>query len=207
MPIIPDNKDWTWVLSRPCPECGFNASAATPATVPGIVAGMLPRWRAALLRPDAQERPDDATWSVLEYACHVRDVFTLFDQRLALMLTEDDARFENWDQDLTAIEKDYANDDPARVSAALTAEGEQIARSFAHVGEEQWERKGTRSNGSEFTVLTLAQYFLHDVVHHLHDVEGERVEGERVDGERVEGERVEGERVDGERVDGERVDG
>ena len=20
--IVPDNKDWTWVLDRPCPECG-----------------------------------------------------------------------------------------------------------------------------------------------------------------------------------------
>jgi hypothetical protein len=172
MPIIPDVKDWTWVLSRPCPECGFNASAATPATVPGAVASMLPRWRAALRRPEASERPDDATWSVLEYACHVRDVFTLFDHRLALMLNEDDARFDDWDQDLTAVEKDYANDDPAGVSASLTCEGEQLACSFARVREEQWERKGTRSNGSVFTVLTFAQYFLHDVVHHLHDVDG-----------------------------------
>ena len=27
MPIVPDDKDWTWVLERPCPECGFDASA------------------------------------------------------------------------------------------------------------------------------------------------------------------------------------
>ncbi|HEY5013683.1 MAG TPA: DinB family protein, partial [Acidimicrobiia bacterium] len=25
--ITPDTKDWTWVLERPCPECGFDASA------------------------------------------------------------------------------------------------------------------------------------------------------------------------------------
>ena len=23
MTIEPDTKDWTWVLDRPCPECGF----------------------------------------------------------------------------------------------------------------------------------------------------------------------------------------
>lgn len=172
MPIIPDIKDWTWVLQRPCPECGFDASAATPATAPGIVESMLPRWRVALRRPDVTERPYGNTWSVLEYACHVRDVFTLFDHRLDLVLNEDDARFDDWDQDLSAVEKDYASADPAEVSAELTAEGEQIAASFARVTEEQWTRKGTRSNGSEFTVLTLAQYFLHDVVHHLHDVDG-----------------------------------
>jgi hypothetical protein len=88
------------------------------------------------------------------------------------MLSDDNARFENWDQDGTAVEKDYANADPAVVSAELTAEGKQIAESFAGVKEAEWGRLGLRSNGSEFTVLTLAQYFLHDVVHHLHDVDG-----------------------------------
>jgi hypothetical protein len=171
MPIIPDTKDWTWVLQRPCPECGFDASAATPATVPATVAGMLPRWRAVLQRPDARARPDENTWSVLEYACHVRDVFILFDRRLSLMLTDDDARFDDWDQDRAAIENDYASADPAVVAEELAAAGERIAASFAGVPQDRWGRRGTRSNGSEFTVLTFAQYFLHDVVHHLHDVE------------------------------------
>jgi hypothetical protein len=172
MPIVPDEKDWTWVLTRPCPECSFEASTVTPSTVPGSIDNMLPRWRAVLRGPDVAERPNDHTWSPLEYACHVRDVFSLFDQRLNLMLESDDARFENWDQDRTALEKDYANSDPAVVSAELTAEGKQAAESFARVREAEWGRKGLRSNGSEFTVLTLAQYFLHDVVHHLHDVDG-----------------------------------
>ncbi|WP_258805634.1 DinB family protein [Pseudarthrobacter sp. NS4] len=172
MPIVPDEKDWTWVLSRPCPECSFDATTVTPSTVPGNIENILPRWRAVLRRSDVAERPNDNTWSALEYACHVRDVFSLFDQRLNLMLDSEDARFENWDQDQTAIDRDYANADPAVVSAELTAEGKQAAESFAGVREAEWGRKGLRSNGSEFTVLTLAQYFLHDVVHHLHDVDG-----------------------------------
>ena len=45
-----------------------------------------------------------------------------------------------------------------------------MAARFDAVTPEQWGRSGRRSNGSEFTVLTLGQYFLHDVVHHLHDV-------------------------------------
>ncbi|MDQ0826334.1 hypothetical protein QFZ60_002507 [Arthrobacter sp. B2I5] len=172
MPIVPDAKDWTWVLSRPCPECSFNASTATPSTVPGSIESMIPRWRAVLRRPDAAQRPDDDTWSALEYACHVRDVFALFDQRLNLMLAEDGARFEDWDQDRTAVEKDYANAEPSEVARELVAEGHQAAEAFAGVREEDWGRRGLRSNGSEFTVLTLSQYFLHDVVHHLHDVDG-----------------------------------
>ena len=172
MPIVPDDKDWTWVLARPCPECSFDSSTVTPSTVPGSIENMLPRWRAVLRRPDAAERPDDSTWSALEYACHVRDVLSLFDQRLNLMLDSDDARFADWDQDRTAVEKDYANADPALVSAELAAEGKQAAESFAAVRGSEWDRKGLRSNGSEFTVLTLSRYFLHDLVHHLHDVNG-----------------------------------
>ena len=33
-----------------------------------------------------------------------------------------------------------------------------------------WQRRGLRSDGSEFTVETLGRYHLHDVVHHLYDV-------------------------------------
>ncbi|WP_458689292.1 hypothetical protein [Nocardia tengchongensis] len=27
MPIVPDAKDWTWVLERTCAECGFDSMA------------------------------------------------------------------------------------------------------------------------------------------------------------------------------------
>lgn len=112
-------------------------------------------------------------WSPLEYACHVRDVFTLFDQRLHLMLDEDDARFANWDQDVTAVEERYGAQDPAVVAGALAAAGERLAASFAAVTPDQHARTGLRSDGSSFTVTTFAQYLVHDPVHHLWDVTGE----------------------------------
>jgi len=31
-------------------------------------------------------------------------------------------------------------------------------------------RTGRRSDGAEFTVDTFARYFVHDPIHHLHDV-------------------------------------
>ena len=33
--IEPDTKDWTWVLDRPCPECGFEASTRDRRPDPG----------------------------------------------------------------------------------------------------------------------------------------------------------------------------
>lgn len=37
-----------------------------------------------------------------------------------------------------------------------------------------WERTGLRSDGAQFTVLTLGQYLVHDPVHHVWDVTGVR---------------------------------
>ena len=42
-PITPDTKDWTWVLDRPCPECGYDASTVAVADLrqPALRAGRL----------------------------------------------------------------------------------------------------------------------------------------------------------------------
>jgi hypothetical protein len=172
MAIVPDNKDWTWVLERSCPDCGFAASETTPVTAAASIGPLLPRWQAVLRRPGVAERPDEDTWSPLEYACHVRDVFALFDYRLSLMLQQDNPVFANWDQDLAAEEERYLEQDPAEVSTALVQAGEDLAEAFSGVRPDEWDRRGRRSDGAEFSVRTFSGYFLHDVVHHLHDVDG-----------------------------------
>lgn len=169
--IAPDTKDWTWVLQARCPECGFAASDVDPAGIGGTVRDLVPRWVAALHRPDARERPAADVWSPLEYGAHVRDVLRLFDERVRLMLDQDDPLFANWDQDATALADRYDLQDPAVVAEELAASAEGTAGTFDAVAAEQWDRTGRRSNGSVFTVRTLGQYFLHDVVHHLHDVD------------------------------------
>jgi hypothetical protein len=128
------------------------------------------KWLPVLRRPDVSRRPHPATWSPLEYACHVRDVFERFDQRLLLMLTEHNPQFPNWDQDQTAVEQRYSEQDPATVASDLVAAGEQLALRFEGVQGAQWQRPGRRGDGANFTVDTLARYLLHDPVHHLHDV-------------------------------------
>ncbi|NCT92405.1 DinB family protein [Cellulomonas sp. APG4] len=169
-PIEPDTKDWTWVLQQPCPECGLDASSIRGTSLSHLVPAWVERWQDVLERPGATSRPAATVWSPLEYACHVRDVFTVFDERVRLMLTEDAPTFPNWDQDETALERRYADQAPALVSDELAEAGAAIAARFASVDGEQWQRPGLRSNGSAFTVETLGQYFAHDVVHHLHDV-------------------------------------
>lgn len=172
-PIEPDTKDWTWVLERPCPECGFDAASVDVTRTGDAVRAMLPAWGEELAKPDASLRPSADRWSPMEYACHVRDVFSIFEARLALMLDQDDPEFPNWDQDQTAINDDYANQTAAVVAAELDQAGRQVAVAFDAVADDQWERTARRSDGATFTVDTFARYFLHDPTHHLWDVSEE----------------------------------
>lgn len=170
--MVTDSKDWTWVLQRPCPECGFEAEEVAPAELPELVRRTAGSWRHVLAGSDVAARPSADVWSPLEYACHVRDVFRIFDGRLAQMLAEDDPLFLNWDQDETAVVERYDEQDPATVATELTEAAERIAASFAAVGAEQWSRRGRRSDGASFTVASLGRYFIHDPIHHLTDVGG-----------------------------------
>lgn len=170
MTILPDTKNWTWVLEQVCPDCGFDASAAEVHSIGVLVRRCAAPWPALLADDNSRLRPIPEQWSALEYGCHVRDVFRLFDQRLLLMLEHDDPTFSNWDQDATAIDERYDLQAPTTVSAELLAAGENLADRFDSVVDGQWQRTGRRSDGALFTVESFARYLLHDPVHHLDDV-------------------------------------
>ncbi|WP_117208186.1 DinB family protein [Allorhizocola rhizosphaerae] len=169
--IVPDTKDWTWVLQRPCPECGFNASGIGRSDIPTVIRENAEAWQDVFRAGGelhVRRRPD--VWSPLEYACHVRDVFRIYEYRLGLMLSQDDPHFPNWDQDATAVQERYGEQDPAKVIVELGLAAESVAAAFARVEGDQWARTGNRSDGARFTVESIGRYFVHDPIHHLHDV-------------------------------------
>jgi hypothetical protein len=168
--ITPDAKDWTWVLTRPCPECGFDPRAFPREQVGAMTRENAAAWPALLRGGRVAQRPEPQVWSALEYACHVRDVFQIFDERLRLMLTVDGPRYANWDQDETSVEDRYAEQDPGAVADELQAAAATLADRFDSVVGDQWSRTGYRSDGADFTVESFARYFIHDPVHHLREV-------------------------------------
>jgi hypothetical protein len=174
MTITPDSKDWTWVLRRPCAECGLDVRTFARSEIAVLLRANASAWRSPLAAADASRRPRPDKWSALEYGCHVRDVFRLYDYRLGLMLGEDDPLFANWDQDETAIASRYDSQDPAIVADELVAAGAVLADRFDLVTAEQWQRPGRRGDGASFTVETFGRYFIHDPIHHLWDVTGVR---------------------------------
>lgn len=171
--IVPDDKNWTWVLEKPCADCGFEASLFDITNTGEALRDQAARWVVVLQQSNVNVRPTSGVWSPLEYACHVRDVFRKFDERLALMLNEIDPAFENWDQDATAIENRYDLQNAAVVANELQEAGISLADRFDSVAGEQWSRTGFRSDGSAFTVESIAKYLMHDPVHHLWDVGAE----------------------------------
>ena len=172
--LTPDDRDWTWVLERPCPECGFVAAEFDPRSAGDALRRNARSWSTVLARPSetARARRSPNRWSDLEYAAHVRDVNRLYLERLRLMLTEDDPLYADWDQDATAVEDEYHAQDPAVVSRELLEAASALGAAFDSVEDAQWRRPGRRSDGASFTVDSFARYLVHDPIHHLWDVTG-----------------------------------
>jgi hypothetical protein len=170
MPIVADTKNWTWVIERPCSDCGFDASRYADADIAPAILDNARSWPAVLARPTVRDRPNDSTWSPLEYAAHVRDVMSVYRERLRLMVETDDPLYPNWDQDETAVAEKYNEQGPAVVGVQLGANAEDIAAAFDVLTLAQWQRLGRRSDGASFTVSSMAKYMAHDLVHHRWDV-------------------------------------
>lgn len=168
----PDEKDWTWVLEAVCPECEYDVRDFDRTRIGTMIRANAADWVALLTDANKalRQRPDPQTWSPLEYGFHVRDVYELYDYRLSLMLDQEGPHYPNWDQDQTAVDKNYNAADPAVVSTELVEQAEALASRFETVSGDQWDRTGYRSDGAAFTVESFARYLIHDPIHHLWDV-------------------------------------
>ncbi len=166
-----DSKDWTWVLQRPCSECGFDGPNFLRSDIASTIRAQATRLAELARSPLVASRPAATTWSAHEYLCHVRDVYELYAFRLDLMLTEDDPLYPNWDQDETAANDVYTEQDLGEAVEALVANGHRLAAMFDGLADEQWDRPGRRSDGAGFTVDTFGRYLVHDPHHHIWDIE------------------------------------
>ena len=169
--IEPETKSWMWVLERKCDECGFDTRAFSSDEIAGLSRCAGEPWPTLLADPLVRLRPRDDRWSALEYGCHVRDAFRLGCYRVQRMLQEDAPKFDNWDQDATAVSDHYDREDPLVVAADVVEAANAFADLYDRVSADQWERTGLRSDGSLFTIDSFGRYFVHDPMHHIVDVQ------------------------------------
>ncbi len=170
-PARPDTRDWTFVISEPCPECGFTPQGR-PETVGAWLRDAATRWQAVLARPGVTVRPEPDVWSPLEYACHVAELSQIFARRVEQMGDTENPTFSDWDGERAAVDGDYNARDPRLVASGIDAALRQAAGLFDRLDAEAWSRPGMRGDGKRFTITTLADYWLHEVHHHLADVGG-----------------------------------
>jgi hypothetical protein len=162
----------------PCEECGFVYDDLAGADAPAALRAFARRYRAPLTRflpgedGDAlvRRRPAPETWSALEYAAHMRDVFGNYDRWVQQILLEDRPALEGPTPDELAVERRYNDDDPRAVADAVAANAESLAATFEKVPDDGWERVGVRWGHEERSVLLHARRAVHEGNHHLLDI-------------------------------------
>jgi S-DNA-T family DNA segregation ATPase FtsK/SpoIIIE len=163
-----------------CEECGFDGESLSPADATTALRSFARRYRAPLTRflpaedGDAivRQRPDPSTWSALEYACHVRDVFDVYATRVQRTLVEDTPTFESMDRDGRAERDRYNEQDPGAVADQLAANAERLAELLDGVDADDWERTAVNPypEPAPRTLLWMARNVVHEGSHHLLDI-------------------------------------
>ena len=118
-------------------------------------------------------RPGPRTWSALEYACHIRDVFLTQRERVYLTLVEDCPSFAPMHREERASLARYATEEPTDVGRELKVAAELLARAFEGLDQAQWQRRCIYNfpEARERTVLWLGRHAVHEGEHHLRDVD------------------------------------
>ncbi|WP_436796237.1 DinB family protein [Actinospongicola halichondriae] len=163
-------------MTDPCPECQFDGDSVED--VAGEIDALGRKYGAPLTRFLPGEdgpallrtRPAPDVWSPLEYACHVRDVLGLFEERTRLMADQPGVRFASWDHDAAVTDDAYNDSDPTVVAAEIADATSRYAATLRALGGDQWASSGERSDGEIFTIDSLARYGLHEAKHHQLDI-------------------------------------
>lgn len=160
-----------------CEECGFAYSSVGAPDAPSAIRAFARRYRAPLTRflpgedGDAllRTRPQEGTWSALEYAAHVRSVFAAYERWIRQTLAEDRPVLEGPGPDEGAAAGRFNEQDPETVAGELAGNAERLAATLETVPEEGWARVGLRRD-EERSVLFTAQRAVHEGNHHLLDI-------------------------------------
>jgi len=157
-----------------CERCGLAYPSLDVDTCLGLVAestatlaGLLPGLAEATLR----QRPAPGVWSVVEYACHVRDVLLTFAVRVHRGVVEEQPRLDPMYADWRAERFGYAAMPLDVLLVELGAAATGFAAEVGTVPDDAWDRTVVRRPTEVRTVRWLVRQAAHECVHHLADVQ------------------------------------
>ena len=140
----------------------LSALRETPKRLASLIGGVPDE---ALRRKPAPEK-----WSMLEIACHLRDVEQLFLERYVKMANLDRPALRMMSQDQLAVALKYNEDDPAAVTRefqALRAETLALLSALAH---QSWQRAGLHPTRGEFSIAGQVDIQVRHDTNHLNQI-------------------------------------
>ena len=166
LPLLPEE-------DHHCESCGLRYGDLTTAAALGLIRSYPTRYRRRLqhLPVDVlRRRPTSWVWSALEYACHVRDVYDVYDTRIRRTLTEHEPTLEPMRNDERAEHRAYNQQSLAAVLLDLERNVDRFAALTSEISEPQWRRSAVRLPRERRTVLWMVRQAAHEGLHHLHDI-------------------------------------
>ena len=160
----------------PCAECGFDPGDLRPGDMATAVRSFGKRYRTPLSRGlpgedlDAVVRrsPGEGVWSALQYAEHVIDIFTVFDDRVRCAL--DDREPAEPVVDWEGKVADAPDRDRAEVADDLADRADDLAITLAELNADEWDLPALTGRGRQVTVFDVATIVVHEGSHHLLDM-------------------------------------
>lgn len=163
-----------------CEECGFVYGEHRPEDLADVLNGLACDFGERLRTGSDGERArllsrrvSPEVWSVVEYACHVRDVLLVQRGRLILGLVEGRPSFAPMYRDERVTLAGYAEEAPETVAAQIEMAASLAARAFGKVDEAGFGRRCLYNypKRQERTLGWLAQNTWHEMTHHLDDID------------------------------------
>ena len=140
---------------------------------PSILA-LLPRWASILMCPGVASTAGAPTSSVLERAVHVRDLVGGVAVRLGGMLHEGHPLLADWSghggATTGAPAAPGAAPDPVQVAVDIEDAGRAVAARLRALTLDSVPREEAGAQDVPAAVVVLARRVVHDLSHHLHEV-------------------------------------
>ncbi len=169
-----------------CEQCGFDYDSLPIADAPSALRLGAERLAEDLFSGDdssIHSRPEPGTWSVVEYACHVRDVIIVSRERILLALVEKAPQFLPMYPEERVAHAGYDRESATEVAQELTTVANLAAKVVALLDPGQltrpcvWNVPVPRERDLAWVVRNA----VHEVVHHEMDVR--RVRTHLMDGD------------------------
>lgn len=136
---------------------------ATPARLLSLTRG--------LSREAAKRRPSPGKWSIVEIACHLRDIEEIFDLRFTQIAHQERPAFWIGDNDRLASARNYAESDLAAAVKEFKRLRENTLTLLRALPHANWRRTGIHPKRGEVSIEELAHILAGHDENHLAQIE------------------------------------